>query len=239
MPLLAAYEWASEAATLRNTSELVLTRALAPLGGYEDMARVAILAVLGIVALVRLRLAGEVLGRTVLRTALEGVVAAILLGPVLVLLVGLVGDSVGEIALPPARPIESADVGTLHRAALVFGASAWEEFFFRVGVYSLSYLVVLRVARFLGAPAQLSRGAAELIGLVGSSFFFAAAHLEGFVGLFGAGGEPFHSGLFAWRAFAGVCLGVLFRWRGVGVAAWTHGVFNVALLLGAGPAVFL
>ena len=36
-----------------------------------------------------------------------------------------------------------------------------------------------------------------------------------------------------------ILLGLLFRWRGVGVTAWTHGLFNLALLLGAGPDVFL
>ena len=34
-------------------------------------------------------------------------------------------------------------------------------------------------------------------------------------------------------------LALLFLWRGPGVAAWTHGLFNFALILGAGPEVLL
>ena len=38
-------------------------------------------------------------------------------------------------------------------------------------------------------------------------------------------------------ALAGILLGLLFRWRGPGVAAWSHGLFNLALLLGIDPDV--
>lgn len=238
LPLLAVYEWARASAGggLRNTSELVMMRALSPLSEHETWVRSVGLGLLALFLFFRLRLRGVPVMRTLLRSALEGLAAAMVLGPLLVFLVGLVSDSVTAVALPLGPP---AEVPGLERVALIFGGSAWEELFFRVGAYSVLYLLVARASSFLGAHGRLAHGVADLVALVGSSFFFAAAHLEGFVRLFGTGGEPFHSGLFAWRAFAGVCLGVLFRWRGVGVAAWTHGLFNAALLLGAGPAVFV
>ena len=41
-----------------------------------------------------------------------------------------------------------------------------------------------------------------------------------------------------WRLLAGILLAGLFRWRGLGVCAWAHGLFNLGLVLGAGPGVF-
>lgn len=236
VPLLAAYEVARRASGggVRNVVELALSRALAPLGEHVDAARWTLLGALALAAFARVRLRGGAVGRSVLDAALEGLVGAIVLGPVLVVLVRLLGDSVAAFALPVGPPRELPGPPLV---GLVFGASAWEELCFRVGGYSLFYLVGARATAFLGAPPRAARLSAEALALVASSLVFAAAHLEACTRWFGAGGEPYHSGLFAWRAFAGAVLAVLFRWRGLGVAGWTHGLFNVALVLGAGPAV--
>ena len=74
---------------------------------------------------------------------------------------------------------------------------------------------------------------------LGSAAFFAAFHLAPFVGWLGRGGESFDAAVFSYRFLAGLLLALVFRWRGPGVAAWTHGWFNLALLIGAGPDVFL
>jgi hypothetical protein len=171
-----------------------------------------------------------------MRVGVEGLVGGMLLGPVLLMLVTFLGDRVSEVALPAGLP---ADVPDLTRAALVFGSGAWEELCFRLGVYSMVFVLAKRTAGFLGAADGMGATIGDGVALLVSSLVFAAVHLDAFVGVLGAGGEPFHSGLFAWRAFAGVCLGVLYRWRGLGVAAWTHGLFNVGLILGAGPAFFV
>jgi hypothetical protein len=60
-----------------------------------------------------------------------------------------------------------------------------------------------------------------------------------FVQVLGRGGEPFRAAVFTWRLFAGILLGTLFRWRGPGVAAWSHALFDLFLSTGAGPDVFL
>ena len=75
--------------------------------------------------------------------------------------------------------------------------------------------------------------------MLGSATLFAAAHLAAYTAWLGPGGEPYDASVFTWRLLAGILLGLVFRWRGPGVAAWTHGLFNLALLLGAGPDVFL
>ena len=238
LPLFLAYELArhSIGGNLRNTSELFIGRALAFLGEHESLARLVLIVVLAVVALVYVRRNHWKLGHSILRTWAEGLAGAVLLGPILLLGTTILGDSVDEFALRSGPP---ADVPDLARTALIFGASAWEELLFRVGIYSVLYLILCRCARFLGAGELVAGWIGDAIGWIGSSLFFAAIHLEVVVQHMGAGGEPFHSGLFAWRGLAGLCLGLLYRWRGAGTAAWAHGLFNVALLLGAGPGVFV
>ena len=90
--------------------------------------------------------------------------------------------------------------------------------------------VASNTQREQGLPASLS--------LLGSSLAFAAFHLEACVAWLGVGGDPFEPAIFTYRVLAGMLLGLLFRWRGPGVAAWAHGLFNLGLLLGAGPDVF-
>jgi hypothetical protein len=159
----------------------------------------------------------------------------LILGPVLIGLVHLLGDWVP----PPDLGVEPRQAPEAARAAFVIGAGAYEELLFRVGAYSLLYMAGGALFRFLGAEGPVARWGAEVSGLLGSSFLFAAFHLEAFTAWLGPGGEAYDPSVFTWRLLAGILLGLIFRWRGVGVAAWTHGLFNLALLLGAGPDVFL
>ncbi|MFT5052707.1 MAG: hypothetical protein ACI8QZ_004144 [Chlamydiales bacterium] len=240
-PMFVVYELAllSTGGAQRNTSELVLFRVFGLFGDHADLARWLTLGLATIAALVRCLRQHWELGPRILRIVAEGVVGAIVLGPLLIGLIHLLGDSL------PALPIGAdnrpgAMIPGLARASFVFGAGAHEEMVFRVGAYCALYTVALRVGVFfLGARPAFCRPVAELAGLIGSAVLFSAFHLAVFVRWLGAGGEAFDPALFYYRALAGVLLGLLFRWRGPGVAAWTHGLFNVALLLGAGPNVFL
>jgi hypothetical protein len=117
--------------------------------------------------------------------------------------------------------------------------AAFEEIVFRVGLQSALFLLVTETSFFFTADRRVSKVFAE-VGSIGlGALVFAAAHLAPIVGLFGQGGERFEASVFAWRVIAGVSLGILFRVRGIGVAAWTHAFFNLALFVGAGPDVFL
>jgi hypothetical protein len=234
VPLFVLYELGTAGSGQRSAAELVLLRPLAPLGDQLPFVRVALLAGLAALALawcVRRHLA---LGPRLVRVPVEGLLGALFLGPATVLLMQVFA------AAPLAVAGEaSGGVPTFERAAFVAGAAAYEEVVFRVGLFSLVWLVTRRVLAWLGAGDRAARWSAEVLAPVGSALLFAAFHLEAFLGLFGPGGEPFDLALFSWRTFAGVLLALLFRWRGPGVAAWTHACFNVSLLLGAGPRVFL
>ena len=119
------------------------------------------------------------------------------------------------------------------------GGAAFEELLFRVALYGALFVLARRLVSFFGAGELVARWSAEVLSVLGSALGFAAFHLSVVSSRIGPGGYDWDPALFTWRALAGVLLAVIFRWRGPGVAAWSHGLFNLAVLLGAGPEVFL
>ncbi len=238
LPLALAYDLAQVSAPGggRNAAEWLLSLPLAPLGEKAHALRAALWAILGLWLLLRRRGSEEPLGAPVLRVWLEGFLAALALGPALLATHALMSVPLPAIEVPDRPPVSPPG---LMDAALLFGAGAYEELVFRLGAYSLIYLGIRRLFSWLGAALGWARGAADVAGALGSAALFAAFHLEAFTRWLGEGGEPFDGALFAWRFLAGLLLGLLFRWRGIGVAAWAHALFNLGLALGAGPGVFL
>jgi hypothetical protein len=237
VPLLLAYEASLVAAgvTGRNTARELLFLPLEPLGAWLDTVRVLLLFGVGAVAWLVLAHHEERPVRAILRVLLEGLVAAVCLGPALVRahlwLAGL-----PPVDVPNGPPAAVPDLATI---GLLAGAGGCEEFVFRFLAYSLCFLVARHIASFFGLPVLGARIAGDVFGVLGSAALFAAFHLAAFTEWLGPGGEPFDARLFAWRFLAGLLLGLLFRWRGLGVAAWAHALFNAAMALGVGPGVFL
>jgi hypothetical protein len=239
LPLFVAYEWAllSRPDAPRNAGELVLQLSLEPLGATATWARWLLIAAAMGVAVWRVQSQRARVADGIARILLEGLAFAVVLGPALVIGVRLLSDWAEplEIAWDPVASRAADPVS----AAILFGGSAWEELVFRMGAYSFLYWLALRALQALSAPELVARGAGELAGLIGSAAFFAAAHLEPLAGRLGAGGQPFDRSLFCWLLLAGVALGLLFRLRGPGVAAWAHGLFNAALWIGVDPQVLV
>jgi hypothetical protein len=235
-PMLAAYEIAllELENPARNTCEFLLTLPIELFG--TTWLRWLVLAVAVLAALYVVRRRGARARWGVARIALEGALFALLLGPLLVALGALLERWVPSAHLTWSMPDRAPP---LFDALLLWGGGAWEELFFRVGAYSICYLLFLRGVTAFGASDGWARVFAECFALGASSVFFASFHLEAFTGWIGAGGEAFDAGIFTWRVLAGILLASVFRLRGPGVAAWTHGLFNLALLVGAGPDVIL
>ena len=236
-PLLLAYELALASApgVPRNSSELVLFYLFDGLGSWARPLRWISLVVAMSASLLWCLRRHWALGPRLFRIAMEGLVCAVLLGPILVGITLLVGEPASSIPLgadPRAAP-------NLVAAGLVFGGGAYEEIVFRVLVYCALYAVFAGSSRFLGAAPWLLQGIGEVGALIGQALLFAAFHLSPLLAWLGEGGEDFDVTTFVYRTIAGLFLGILFRLRGPGVCAWTHGLFNLALLLGAGPDVLL
>ena len=231
-PLLLLYELAQYIGlSWRNSSEFLATRLLEPLGAWAEPTRgVLVFAVILTATVACLRGAVPLvplLGRQLLR----GGLCSLLLGPALVILMVLLDHKVSATEVP-------SSFQGLQTLGYVSGA-AWEELVFRVGIYGVLFLAARRLALFSGIAEGGARWVAEFVGLVGSAALFAAFHLELFSGWLGGGGEEFSAPVFTFRFIAGILLGLLFRWRGPGVSAWSHGLFNLSLALGVSPGVLV
>lgn len=236
LPLFFAYEiaFAATGGTQHNTGEFVLSAPLAVFGGDATLVRRLVLVACAIAAAWRCFHHELNLTARVARVVIEGFAAALVLGPLLLVLQH-------ALQLPEPRAIAGAisSVPSLAHGTLHFAGAAYEEIVFRVGLQSLFYVLCVEVVLFYTESTFAARVFGEGFAIVAGSLVFAAAHLAAFTHVLGPGGEDFDTAIFAWRVLAGCLLGVLFRWRGPGVAAWAHGLFNLALFIGAGPDVFL
>lgn len=217
----------------RNLAEYALSQIFSPLGSKVRFVRWGILLAAAAFAYHCIRRGGIQLRVALMRTIGEGLLAGVLLGPFLMALLSTFDAWPGELDIDPmttAPPLAS----TLR----LVGSAAWEEVVFRLGCYSILFLAVARLGRFFGFGRPLSLAVADISGLVGSSLIFASFHLEVFQRWIEQDGEGLPSTGFLWRLVAGLLLAGLYRWRGLGVAAWAHGLFNLGLTLGTGPGVF-
>ncbi|MEZ6005773.1 MAG: CPBP family glutamic-type intramembrane protease [Planctomycetota bacterium] len=235
LPLWLAYEVSISQSTggLRNASEMVLTLPLRPAAAHLDLVRRCLLGAFAFWALIHCARRHLAIVPMCLRIVFEGILGALLLGPLLVFLMGHLGD-----ALPALPKLGEHPIGDGTFALFAFGGAAWEEILFRVGLFALLYLLVAELLAFGGVTGRSLRVGGQLFAAVLASLAFAAFHLEPVLRFLGSGGEPFRPALFTYRFLAGMLLVAILRLRGPGVAAWSHGVFNLALCLGAGPAVF-
>lgn len=240
LPLLLAYE-SSVGGPDRSVAEILVTLPLTPFGSAARSVRLAVLGLLALVAAWRVFRESRAdehpgLFRIVGRIVLEGAIAALLLGPILLALLWALDADLASIR---AGLSNAASATPFSRAAYLAGSAAWEEIFFRIGVQSLLWLLAAELMRFLTASRVLVLSLAEILSILGAGLLFAASHLAVFTQILGPGGEPFDPAVFTGRLLAGILFGALFRWRGPGVAAWAHALFDLGLSIGAGPDVFL
>jgi hypothetical protein len=140
----------------------------------------------------------------------------------LALVFGLVVGIATVQLLGPLRSLAAgADPTTgsaLTRLTLSLGAGLYEELLFRVVLVAL----VSNGLRLLGFARITSGVVAVLAGAV----IFSAFHYVGPLG------DPLRLESFVFRALAGVAFSALYLTRGFGITAWTHALYDVAVLLG-------
>jgi membrane protease YdiL (CAAX protease family) len=100
---------------------------------------------------------------------------------------------------------------------LSLGAGVHEELVFRLGLMGGGTAALLL--------AGLGRGPSVAIALVVSAVLFSAAHHAGPLG------EPFDRGVFVYRALAGVVFGLVFYFRSLAHAVYTHFLYDVWVLI--------
>lgn len=138
---------------------------------------------------------------------LEACAYALVLGPLSMALVRLV---------PLATSVMGR--GPVVEVLFAIGAGLYEELLFRLLVVGgLAWIL----GRWGGFPRWFSLGFPVFFGAVLFSLFHHVGPL----------GDPFEWRVVAFRALAGVLLGVLFVFRGFTVTAWTHAIYDLLLAL--------
>lgn len=175
---------------------------------------------------VQIGLALAVAGFVIARLRAGAFRRALLVGPVAVeagaygLVLGslilLVMERHHLLALLPALDAV-LDATTFDHLVLAAGAGLHEEVVFRL---LLLPALVLLFERPLAMPRPLALAASAVV----SSFAFSAAHH--------LAGEPFEAFAFTYRTLAGLAFAGLFLARGFAVAAWTHALYDLQLLVG-------
>lgn len=120
----------------------------------------------------------------------------------------------GLLHMVQASPLESLSV--LQQLALSLGAGLYEELFFRVILVSVLLLIFRQI--FTNKYAAFA------------SAMIIAAAVFSFVHYIGAFGDPFTLGSFLFRFLFGLALNAIYIWRGFGMAAWTHAIYDLMII---------
>jgi membrane protease YdiL (CAAX protease family) len=126
----------------------------------------------------------------------------------------LISATVAGLLQMQISPVES--LSFLQKMALSLGAGLYEELFFRVILVS----ALLFVFKRLFAKKYIAYAFAMVIAAV----LFSLAH---YVGSFG---DPFTMGSFLFRFLFGLALNAIYIWRGFGMAAWTHAIYDLMVI---------
>ncbi len=111
-------------------------------------------------------------------------------------------------------PVQS--LSYLQKLALSLGAGLYEELFFRVILVSL---LMLLFNKLFG-----KKWAAVIASVTLSALLFSAVHYIGSMG------DLFTFSSFLYRFLFGLILNGIYIWRGFGVAAWTHALYDVLVI---------
>ena len=222
LPLLVAYELLARAVAsdsgIRNGADVLLKSLFIMLGGRHGLTAFAVLVLgTGTVLVVQdWRRSGAPTPRFFLGMWIESVVYAACFGGITGLLTGLLLNGPRGLAV-----IQGTALGPGEQFVLSLGAGVYEELLFRVVLVSL--LARLAVVGFKWRP-----GPSGAFAIVLGAFLFSAFH---YVGPFG---DTLELGSFTFRMVAGLLLNGLYLARGFGIAAWTHALYDVFLVLRGG-----
>jgi hypothetical protein len=221
LPLLVLYELGAMLIAdrggggMRNGADVLLRTLLAAGGVQGTLAFTAALAVGAAIIIVlerrkkRVPLQGRYFAAMLGESALYAVVFGFVVATVTQLLLGnmvrLAAD--GGITQMPL----------LDGVVLSLGAGIYEELLFRVILTGGLFALLL--------AAGIKRPTAATVAIVASAFIFSAFH---YIGPYA---YPLELNSFTFRMLAGLAFSALYMARGFGVAAWTHALYDVFLVL--------
>ena len=140
---------------------------------------------------------------------------------VLALLFGVVVGTATVHLVGPLRSLAAGtglDGGALSKLTLSLGAGLYEELLFRV-------VIVALLSNGLRLLLGIGRVPAGIVAAIGGALLFSAFHYVGPLG------EPMRLESFVFRTLAGLAFSGLYLTRGFGITAWTHALYDVAVLM--------
>ena len=222
LPLLLAYELLEALApvrlqggVVRNGADVLLTSAFTAIFGPRGPMVFMAMVIGGALVLIwRDRRGGPIRPRVFGLMLVESGLLALAFG----LVIGLATVQLLGPLRSLAAGADPANASALARLTLSLGAGLYEELLFRVVLVAL----IANGLRLLGFARSTSGVAAVLVG----ALVFSAFHYIGPLG------DPLRLESFVFRALAGVAFSALYLARGFGITAWTHALYDVAVLLG-------
>lgn len=223
VPLLILYEAlaamlsAPGGAGVRNGADVLLKSLFAAAAGPHGPIVFAVALVGGsiwIIARDMRRSGGALRPRVFAAMFAESVVLALAFGVVIGTITAKLLTPFATLAMAP----QPGEMGVATRLMVSLGAGLYEELLFRVLLVSA---LLAAARRFLGWRTT----AATVFAVGAGALIFAAFH---YVGPFG---DPLRLDSFTFRAIAGVAFSALYVYRGFGITAWTHALYDVFVLV--------
>lgn len=220
LPLLFAYEFLilacnnDDAVMVRVSADVWLTTVLSKIGGQWHLSMGTIVLLIGIfIILAERRKKIDIRLRYLSLIVFEGLAYAIFLWLVLSFAVGQL------FAYLPLADVESdfsnLDLGL--QLALSIGAGLYEEMVFRViVVIGLAWLLCLAIEQ---------KVLAYVLAAIAGAFVFSLVHYIGTMS------DEFDAPSFVFRFLFGLALNIILLTRGFGIAAWTHSLYNVMIVM--------
>jgi Type II CAAX prenyl endopeptidase Rce1-like len=227
-PLLLLYEIlaftlsGSEFSGVRNGADVLLKTLFLALGGRSGLVLFGALLVGGggwIVVQDR-RKSGKIKPGVFAIMAGESIGYALIFGLVTSTLTGLLLPGIwlaGRLAIIRLSSLEDSSLAT--QIMISLGAGIYEELLFRVILVSGLAWLARRVFGWRVMPAGVFA-----VGI--GALIFSAFH---YIGPYG---DRLSLGSFAFRSVAGLLFSSLYLWRGFGITAWTHALYDVFLAVG-------
>lgn len=132
------------------------------------------------------------------------------------IVVAFISQSLVSFVLNMAASDPISALTTTQKLALSLGAGLYEELFFRVMLVTVFILIFTKIfgKKWAGVTAAV----------VLSALLFSAVHYIGSMG------DAFTMGSFLYRFLFGLILNGIYVWRGFGVAAWTHAIYDIMVI---------
>ena len=214
LPLLVMYEVGivMYGSQVKNSADVMVKMPFAFFGRSGSLIFNMLVVVIFFVAVFRLEKEHRLKFGIYIPMLLESFVYAIFLGPV-------VGRAVGYVMQRfLADPMTSDTTGTGMQIVLSVGAGVYEEIVFRLILLTVLNLLFVRVFR-------LNKTMGIVLSIIIGSVLFSAIHYVGSLS------DTFTSSSFIFRFLAGAVLATIFMLRGLGIAVYTHAIYDVMLVI--------